>query len=124
MPGTVSHNEGVDCSFHIGVFSLENGELFATVDSVTDKLVKGLVHIDSLDVAIIDDQACLVACVIEFVVEGHQIVHEWHEVFHMSDCSRNLSEQGLFVELFRRKESGPDTVTQAIQAAEEGREVD
>ena len=93
------------------------------MNSVTDKLVKGLVHIDSLDVAIVDDQACLVVCVIEFLVEGHQVVHVWHEVFHMSDCSRNLIEQGLFVELFRGKESGPDTVTQAIQAAEEGREV-
>ena len=37
----------------------------------------------------------------------------------MSDCSRNLSEQSLFVELFRRKEGCTDGVTQAIQTAKE-----
>lgn len=73
--------------------------------------------------AIVLDKACLVSWVIEILVEGHQAVHEYHQVFHLSDCSRSLSKQSLFVELLRREDGCPDAMTQAIQGVEKERVV-
>ena len=67
--------------------------------------------------AIVLDKACLVSWVIELLVEGHQAIYEYHQVFHLSDCSRSLSKQGLFVKLLRREDGCPDAMTQPIQAA-------
>lgn len=41
----------------------------------------------------------------------------------MRNCSRDLNKQSLFVELYCREEGCPDAMTQAVQAAEEEREI-
>ena len=124
VPCNIALNESLKCIYHLRVFPFKNGEqLFATKNSITGKPVKGLVQTDPFNMAIILDKAYLVSWVIELLVEGYQVVHEYHQVFHLSDCSRSPSKQGLFVELLRREDRCPDAVTQAIQAAEEEREV-
>lgn len=93
------------------------------MNSITGEPVEGLVQTDPFKMAIILDKACLVSWIIELLVEGYQVIHEHHQVFHLSDCSRSLGEQSLFVELLRREDECPNAMTQAIQAAEEEREV-
>lgn len=124
MPSDIPLNESLERSLHVRIFALENGdELLTRANGISRELVKSLVQPQFPDMAVIVQQACLVPWIVEFFVEGHHVVDENDPLVHLREHGRNLREQGLFVELRLGEDGCADGVAQAVQAAEEEREV-
>lgn len=95
----------------------------ADTQCVYRELPKALLNGQSLDVAVIINEAGLVAFVVKLFVKGEEVIDLDHLVLHHTNGSRNLFEKSALVKHLCRPDGRPDSMPEAVHAPEEVRVV-
>ena len=124
MPRDVSLQESVHRGLDLRVSAFKDGaQLFAAADDFEGEFLERLVETDAFDHAVVPDEADLIAGVVEFFEEGHEVVDEDDNVFDGWDGGYDLGEDGVFVVLPGWEEASRHAVAETVQAAEEEGEI-
>lgn len=120
VPGDVALDKHAKRRHHLLVFVREDGdELLGAVYRVGAELLEGAVDVDALGLAVVLDQAGLVALGVVLLVEGEEVVDPDHPVLHLGDGGGDFEEELFFVEVGGRPEGGADAVAEAVHATQE-----
>lgn len=124
MPGDVPVHKGPDGRLDLGIFALEDvDQLFAVEDGIIGQLLERNFPVHLIAAGKIADQVDLIAGVVEFLVEGDQVVTESQLRFDLGDSCDDLLKDKFLIEFGARKESGAGDPSQAVQSTQEVGEV-
>lgn len=124
MPGDVPVHKGPYDRLDLGISAAEDvHQLLAVEDRIIRQLLESNLPAHSIATGKVADQVVLITGVVEFLVEGGQVITESQLRFHLGDRCDDFFKDEILVELRAWEESSAGNSAQAVQPTQEVGEV-